>query len=218
MASMAWPRRSKMSFIALASIESTQVGKRFPRIAEAPDRGRAGIACRVSSRYSRFTTAHFAPAMPTVAVIDFETTGMSPETGGRATEIGAVLLRKGVVVDRYPLDDLVDAARNFTDKTGRRVSIEWTLIRDVNDTDEQARRLAPIAKRLGAHVNLIPMNPTPLTEDEPSTDERVTAFRDLLQSLGVNATVRVIRGRSIDAACGQLRATTQGRRRLTNRR
>ncbi len=117
--------------------------------------------------------------------------------------------------DRYPLADLIDAAEAFTEKTGRRVSIEWTLIRDVNDTDEQARLLAPIARRLGAHVNLIPMNPTPLTDDEPSSDDRVAGFRDTLVALGVNATVRVIRGRSIDAACGQLRAATQGRRGLT---
>lgn len=117
--------------------------------------------------------------------------------------------------DRYPLAEVEAAAQTFFERTGRRVSIEWTLIADVNDTDAQADRLAPIARRLGAHVNLIPMNPTPLTDDRPSPDDRVAAFAERLRAAGVNATVRVIRGRSIDAACGQLRAATDGRRGLT---
>ncbi|UCG40484.1 MAG: 23S rRNA (adenine(2503)-C(2))-methyltransferase RlmN [Acidimicrobiia bacterium] len=117
-------------------------------------------------------------------------------------------LRSGLVPlnDRYPLADVEDAARNYFEKTGRRVSIEWTLIDGVNDTLDQAALLAPVARRLGAHVNLIPMNPTPLTEDQPSSDDAVRRFRDRLTSLGVNATIRTIRGQEIDAACGQLRA------------
>jgi len=111
---------------------------------------------------------------------------------------------------RYPLVEVEAAAAYFTEKTGRRVSIEWTLMDHTNDTLEQAELLAPIARRLGAHVNLIPMNPTPLTDERPSSEARVDAFRDRLDQLGVNATVRTIRGRSIDAACGQLRAAIDG--------
>ena len=75
----------------------------------------------------------------------------------------------------------------------------------VNDSDEQADRLAVIARRLKAHVNVISMNPTPLSPFEPS--ERIERFLDRLQRGGVNATRRVNRGREIDAACGQLRAS-----------
>ena len=114
--------------------------------------------------------------------------------------------------DRYPLAEVEDAARSYFEKTGRRVSIEWTLIDGVNDTLEQAALLAPIARRLGAHVNLIPMNPTPLTEDRPSPEVVVARFRDHLTSLGVNATIRTIRGQEIDAACGQLRARVDSER------
>ncbi len=120
--------------------------------------------------------------------------------------------------DRHPLEEVEEAAQYFFDTTGRRVSIEWTLMDGVNDTDEQADLLAPVARRLDAHINLIPMNPTPLTEDRPSSDDRVEAFRDRLLALGANATVRTIRGQSIDGACGQLRAATDGRTGLTSSR
>lgn len=110
---------------------------------------------------------------------------------------------------RYPLVEVEAAAAKFFALTGRRVSIEWTLIDGVNDTRHQADLLAPIAHRLGAHVNLIPMNPTPLTADRPSAARQVRRFRGWLLDLGVNATVREIRGREIDAACGQLRAAAR---------
>lgn len=107
---------------------------------------------------------------------------------------------------RYPLAQVEAAASQYFALTGRRVSIEWTLIDGVNDTRHQAELLAPIAHRLSAHVNLIPMNPTPLTDDRPSSEGQVRRFRGWLIDLGVNATVREIRGQEIDAACGQLRA------------
>ena len=106
---------------------------------------------------------------------------------------------------RYPLTDVEAAAADYFAAKGRRISIEWTLMDGVNDSDEQADRLAVIARRLKAHVNVISMNPTPLSPFEPS--ERIERFLDRLQRGGVNATRRVNRGREIDAACGQLRAS-----------
>jgi 23S rRNA (adenine2503-C2)-methyltransferase len=108
--------------------------------------------------------------------------------------------------DRYPLAEVEAAAANYFQRKRRRVSIEWTMIDGVNDTDRQADLLAPIARRLAAHVNLIAMNPTPLTEAMPST--RIDRFVARLEAHGVNVTVRDTRGRDIDAACGQLRART----------
>jgi 23S rRNA (adenine2503-C2)-methyltransferase len=113
---------------------------------------------------------------------------------------------------RYPIDDLVAAADEFRRSKGRRISLEWTLIDGVNDTAEQARALASIAAELRAHVDVIPLNPTPLSEDRPPRDAAVRAFAAAARRAGANVTVRDTRGRAIDAACGQLRAgrATQG--------
>ena len=75
----------------------------------------------------------------------------------------------------------------------------------VNDTDDQARKLAAIARRLRAHVNLIALNPTPLSDERPSSRLHIDEFARLLESLKVNVTIRNTRGQDIDAACGQLR-------------
>lgn len=107
---------------------------------------------------------------------------------------------------RYPIASVIDAARNFFESKGRRVSLEWTLMDGVNDTTDQARKLADIAKQLGAHVNLIAMNPTPLSDNRPSKASRIGSFMTALEGAGANATLRHMRGQSIDAACGQLRA------------
>jgi 23S rRNA (adenine2503-C2)-methyltransferase len=107
---------------------------------------------------------------------------------------------------RYPLGELARACAAYLDAKGRRLSFEWALIDGVNDRRPDAAELAAYARRLGAHVNLIPLNPTPGYAVLGTPPERVAAFRDRLVALGVNATVRRNRGTSIDAACGQLRA------------
>lgn len=108
---------------------------------------------------------------------------------------------------RYPLAELADACADYLDATHRRLSFEWALIADVNDTDRHARELAEYARPLRAHVNLIPLNPTPGYAVRGSSPARVRAFAERLGDLGINATVRRTRGTDIDAACGQLRAT-----------
>lgn len=107
---------------------------------------------------------------------------------------------------RYPIDDLVAAARHYLARKGRRLTLEWTLIEGVNDTPEQARGLAAIATELKAHANVIPLNPTPLSPYRAPSPERVRAFVDLARRAGANVTRRDTRGREIDAACGQLRS------------
>lgn len=109
---------------------------------------------------------------------------------------------------RYPLAQLMDACADYLREKGRRLSFEWALIDGVNDRRSDARELAELCRSLplAAHVNLIPLNPTPgwLTTGTPP--DGVRAFRDRLVELGVNATVRQNRGTEIDAACGQLAA------------
>jgi 23S rRNA (adenine2503-C2)-methyltransferase len=109
---------------------------------------------------------------------------------------------------RYPLDMLMDACAAYIRARGRRLSFEWALIDGVNDRPVDVRRLAARchALPLPAHLNLIPLNPTPGYSTRGTPPERVRAFRDQLVALGVNATVRRNRGVEIDAACGQLAA------------
>ncbi len=108
---------------------------------------------------------------------------------------------------RHPIGELVAACQLFRERTGRRVSLEWAMIDGVNDTDADADQLADVASQARAHVNLIPLNPTPGWPTIGSSPERVDAFAKRLQAAGVNATIRDNRGTDIDAACGQLAAS-----------
>ncbi len=109
---------------------------------------------------------------------------------------------------RYPIDDLMAACADYLAVKGRRLSFEWAMIDGVNDRTTDASELAKLCRRfrLPAHVNLIPLNPTPGYPTVGSSLKRVHDFRDTLETLGVNATVRHNRGTDIDAACGQLAA------------
>jgi 23S rRNA (adenine2503-C2)-methyltransferase len=119
---------------------------------------------------------------------------------------------------RYPLATLEEACAAYLAAKGRRLSFEWALIDGTNDRPSDAAELATIARRLRAHVNLIPLNPTPGWPTRGTAPAGVRAFRDLLVDLGVNATVRQNRGTDIDAACGQLAgAATATEVRLTTR-
>jgi 23S rRNA (adenine2503-C2)-methyltransferase len=111
--------------------------------------------------------------------------------------------------DRYPLAAVLDAAGEFAAAKGRRVTFEYACIAGVNDApphaDALARLLQGFRGRGGAHVNLIPLNPTAGFPGEAPSPATVRAFADRLRRQGVNATVRRNRGTDIDAACGQLR-------------
>jgi 23S rRNA (adenine2503-C2)-methyltransferase len=105
---------------------------------------------------------------------------------------------------RFPLSALTAACRDYLAAKGRRLSFEWALIDGVNDRPLDAAQLADLARPLGAHVNLIPLNPTPGYAARGTPPSGVRAFRRELLRLGINATVRRNRGTEIDAACGQL--------------
>ncbi len=112
---------------------------------------------------------------------------------------------------RYPLAVLMEACRDYQAAKGRRLSFEWALIEGVNDRRSDARELAELARPFPAHVNLIPLNPTPGYPTRGTSPAGVLAFRDRLVALGVNATVRANRGTAVDAACGQLASRVVGR-------
>ena len=111
---------------------------------------------------------------------------------------------------RWPVAEVLDAAAGYARGTGRRVSIEYALIRDVNDQPERAELLGRLlVDRLGhqlAHVNLIPLNPTPGSRWDASPEPVQREFLRRLRRHGLSATVRDTRGREIDGACGQLAA------------
>jgi 23S rRNA (adenine2503-C2)-methyltransferase len=107
---------------------------------------------------------------------------------------------------RYPISDLMAACDEYAKRRGRRVSFEYALIQDVNDSLGQARELGHLLRGLLCHVNLIPLNPTEGCDYRPSSRERVLAFRRVLNRMGVASTVRLARGIDIQAGCGQLRS------------
>ena len=105
---------------------------------------------------------------------------------------------------RHGLDELFDACRDYAARVGRRITVEWTLIENVNDGEEQALALAARITHLPFHVNIIPLNPTASYRGRPPSRERTAAFAAVLRAEGVPYTIRVRRGSDIQAGCGQL--------------
>ena len=107
---------------------------------------------------------------------------------------------------KYPLTELMEACREYVTLTNRRLTFEWALIRDVNDTLEQAHELAALLKGLLCHVNVIPLNPTTNYSGKATTEEKAREFKQALESNGIPCTIRLRRGIDISAGCGQLAA------------
>jgi 23S rRNA (adenine2503-C2)-methyltransferase len=120
-------------------------------------------------------------------------------------------LRKQLIpwAEHFELDKILDACRNYFDRTGREITLEYILLARVNDRPEHARELAKLSKTMRANVNLIRYNEVAgLPYKRPAAKDVVT-FQEILRNAGINAHVRKSRGRDIDAACGQLRRKEQ---------
>jgi len=165
-------------------------------------------------RWARSDTLNFSPRRVTISTI-----GLVPFMERLAAEGLPVNLAVSLhapddelrtqmipVNRKYPIGAVVAAAQAHAEKTGRRTSYEYVLLAGVNDSDEQARRLAGVVGRRLTHVNLIPMNPIEGSPLGPPSRARAHAFQRVLQDAGISATIRATRGLDIDAACGQLRA------------
>jgi 23S rRNA (adenine2503-C2)-methyltransferase len=109
------------------------------------------------------------------------------------------------VNDKIGIDAILEAADDYFEKTGRRVTYEYCLLAGVNDEPEHARQLAGLLRNRNAHVNVIPMNPVAAVSWETPSQPRTQMFAQTLEHGGVNVTVRKRKGADIDAACGQLR-------------
>lgn len=156
---------------------------------------------RLGSRHITLSTVGLAPGIRRLADVHPQV-GLAVSLHAADDETRSRLVPPN---ERWPLAVLEAAIAAWRERTHRRPSLEWAMIAGENDSDAQARLLAPIARRLRAHVNLIPLNPTPGWPTQPSSARRIRGFVAVLERAGVNVTVRDTRGRAIDAACGQLR-------------
>ena len=109
------------------------------------------------------------------------------------------------IANKYSMDEVLDACRNYFDKTGRRITFEYSLVAGVNDSEEDAKQLAGRIKGINCHVNLIPVNPIKERSYVRSTRQAVENFKIKLEKYGINVTIRREMGSDIDGACGQLR-------------
>ncbi len=109
------------------------------------------------------------------------------------------------IAEKYTLDELMDASGYYFEKTGRRITFEYSLIEGINDAGEDADALAKLVGGLNCHVNLIPVNPVKERDFTQSSPEKALAFKNKLEKYGINVTIRREMGRDIDGACGQLR-------------
>ena len=109
------------------------------------------------------------------------------------------------IANKYGIAELMEACAYYFDKTGRRLTFEYSLVGGVNDTDEDAKELIELVKPLNCHVNLIPVNPIKERDFVESNAKRVQSFKNKLEKNKINVTIRREMGRDIDGACGQLR-------------
>ena len=106
----------------------------------------------------------------------------------------------------YPIEKLIEAVKNYLNKTNRRVTFEYIMLQGINDSEKEAIELATLLKGINCYVNLIPYNETSHIKYKKSTKEQIMKFYDTLKKHNINVTVRKEFGRKVSAACGQLRS------------
>ncbi|NLE44166.1 MAG: 23S rRNA (adenine(2503)-C(2))-methyltransferase RlmN [Chloroflexi bacterium] len=162
----------------------------------------------IGQRHVTISTVGVIPGIDRLA----DEQGATPDTSLQVTlavslHAATDELREQIVpINRqYPLDSLFAACRRYAERTGRRITFEWALIHNLNDSIDQAEALIERLSDLPAHVNLIRLNPTERCQARPPERSRVKAFADTLDRHGISVTVRLRRGIDIGAGCGQLR-------------
>lgn len=155
----------------------------------------------ISQRNLTVSTCGIVPKMRELADKDLQITlALSLHASTQAKRLELM-----PVANKYDIQEVVDACKYYFEKTGRRVTFEYSLVGGVNDRDEDVKQLCSLIKGMNCHVNLIPVNPIK-ERDFVQPDNAVTmAFKNKLEKCGINATIRREMGRDIDGACGQLR-------------
>lgn len=168
---------------------------RFLNMVSDPD------GLNISGRNISLSTCGIVPKIFELSELDFKLT-LSVSLHAPTDELRSSMMP---INKKYPIRALMDACRSYTKTTGRRISFEYTLIKGVNDSKEQAEKLCSLLKGMLCHVNLIPVNSIKDSEYEKSEKQSIEAFRSYIESKGISATVRRKLGDDINAACGQLR-------------
>lgn len=156
---------------------------------------------QVGARRLTVSTSGIIPKINKLAEIDMQST-LAISLHAPNHEIRRKLMP---VEDQYNMHDLRKALKNYVEKTGRRVTIEYLMIKDLNDSIENAKELAMYLRDLKCNVNLIPYNPTAKNDYQRPSNSSIQKFKFLLEHSGKKVTIRLERGADIDAACGQLR-------------
>ncbi len=160
---------------------------------------------QVGARRMTVSSCGIIPAINKLAGLDFQSTlAISLHASNHET-------RKKImpVENKYKIDELIKALKNYTQKTGRRVTIEYTLMKGINDSIEEAKELAILIDKLKCNVNLIVYNPNEYCDYQKPDKQNILKFNYILESTGKKVTIRLERGADIDAACGQLSGKKQ---------
>lgn len=155
---------------------------------------------QIGARRLTVSTSGIIPQINRLAELDMQST-LALSLHAPNHEIRRKLMQ---IEDKYNMTDLHKALKNYVDKTGRRITIEYLLIKDLNDTIESAKELAYYLKDIKCNINLIPYNPTAENDYQRPSNNSIMKFKYLLEHSGKKVTVRLERGADIDAACGQL--------------
>lgn len=156
---------------------------------------------QIGARRLTVSTSGIIPQINKLAELDMQST-LAISLHAPNHEIRKKLMQ---IENKYNMDDLKRALKNYVDKTGRRITIEYLLIKDLNDTVEAAKELAYYLHDIKCNINLIPYNPTAKNDYQRPSNNSIMKFKYLLEHSGKKVTVRLERGADIDAACGQLR-------------
>ena len=156
---------------------------------------------QIGARRITVSTSGIVPQIYKLADIDMQST-LAISLHAPNHDIRRRLMQ---IEDEYDMKELKKALKFYIEKTGRRITVEYLLIKDLNDTTEAAKELAEYLRDLKCNINLIPYNPTAENDYQRPSNNSIMKFKYLLEHSGKKVTVRLERGADIDAACGQLR-------------
>lgn len=155
---------------------------------------------QIGARRLTVSTSGIIPQIKKLADLDMQSTlALSLHASNHETRKQLMQIE-----NKYPMDELHKALKYYVEKTGRRITIEYLLIKDLNETVTSAKQLAAYLKDIKCNINLIPYNPTAKNDYKRPSNNSIMKFKYLMEHSGKKVTVRLERGGDIDAACGQL--------------
>ncbi len=160
---------------------------------------------QIGARRLTLSTSGIVPQIKKLADLDMQST-LALSLHAPNSEIRRKLMP---IENKYNMDELHKALKYYVEKTGRRITIEYLLIKDLNDTVESAKQLAAYLKDIKCNINMIPYNPTEKNDYQRPSNNAIMKFKYLMEHSGKKVTIRLERGADIDAACGQLRGKVE---------